>query len=111
MSRGQIVTRKKFLGSLDLYTCQISSNSIGEFSRSATGQTFPYWGKITTRARQGPYPARQIFKREKVSPTTQKRVRVVMGIWAIWTIGARQRANGLLSVGKLIALFTVLRLL
>ena len=65
MSRGQKVTRKNFLDSLDLYTCQISSNSIGGFSRSATGQTFPYWGKITTRARQGPYPARQIFNREK----------------------------------------------
>ena len=54
MSRGQKVTRKKILDSLDLHTCQISSNSIGGFSRSATGHAFPYWGKITTRARRGP---------------------------------------------------------
>ena len=54
MSRGQKVTRKKFLDSLDLYTCQILSNSIGGFSRSATGHAFPYWGKIATRARRGP---------------------------------------------------------
>ena len=54
MSSGQNVSRKKFLDSLDLYTCQISSNSIGGFSRSATGRAFPYWGKITIRARRGP---------------------------------------------------------
>ena len=54
MSSGQNVSRKKFLDSLDLHTCQISSNSIGGFSRSATGRSFPYWGKITTRARRGP---------------------------------------------------------
>ena len=77
MSRGQNVSRKSFLHSLDLYTCQISSNCDGGFSRSATGRSFPYWGKITTRARQGPYPARQIFNRETVSPTTQWR----MGGW------------------------------
>ena len=45
MSSGQNVSRKKFLDSLDLHTCQISSNSIGGFSRSATGHAFPYWGK------------------------------------------------------------------
>ena len=108
MSRGQKVTREKFLDSLDLYTCQISSNSIGGFSRSATGRAFPYWGKITTRARQGPYPARQIFNREKESPTTQRRVRVVMGICPIRTIGARQRANGLSSVGEFLRFYDTL---
>ena len=54
MSRGQKVTRKKFLDSLDLYTCQISSISIGGFSRSATGHAFPYWGKKLLELARGP---------------------------------------------------------
>ena len=105
MSRGQKVTRKNFLDSLDLYTCQISSISIGGFSISPAGHAFPYWGKIATRARQGPYPARQIFNREKESPTTQSEgERVVYRICANRTIGARQRANGLSSMGQINAL-------
>ena len=112
MSRGQKVTRKKFLDSLDLYTCQISSNSIGGFSRSATGHAFPYWGKITTRARRGPTQLAKFSTGKKnPQPPRWRAERVVEWICVIRTIGARQRANGLSSVGKLIALFTVLRLL
>ena len=79
MSRGQNVTRKKFLDSLDLYTCQISSNSIGGFSRSAAGHAFPYWGKITTRARRGPTQLAKLLTGKKNPQPPRRGERVVRG--------------------------------